>query len=240
MDRHRFDILLCALILLMISVPFVRIFHPLTYPRLSKTTLAACFALMLLSAVLAVSRTRPTAIAASSLAVLAMVFSVMNIVFDQVWVGVVYGFFEIAFLGYVVVLILARLFTEEKVTFNMICASLCVYLLLGVLWAVVFSLLETFQPGSFDLPVAEDGQIRRMLFGGDESIYPIYYSFVTITTLGYGDIVPTSPAAQMFSAVEALMGQLYLAVLVARLVGLHIAHAARKDLRGEDPPAEPP
>jgi voltage-gated potassium channel Kch len=60
-----------------------------------------------------------------------------------------------------------------------------------------------------------------------ESIYPIYFSLVTLTTLGYGDIVPTAAAARMLAAVEAVVGQLYLAVLVARLVGLHIAQARR-------------
>lgn len=55
---------------------------------------------------------------------------------------------------------------------------------------------------------------------------PIYYSFVTMTTLGYGDIVPTNPASRMLSVLQALTGQLYLVVLVARIVGLHITHSA--------------
>ena len=58
-----------------------------------------------------------------------------------------------------------------------------------------------------------------------EAVLPLYYSFITLTTLGYGDVVPVSAAARMFAAIEAVMGQLYLAVLVARLVGLHISHA---------------
>jgi len=65
-----------------------------------------------------------------------------------------------------------------------------------------------------------------MRLGGRQSVFPLYYSFVTMTTLGYGDIVPRSSSARMFAAIEALMGQLYLAVLVARLVGLHIFPSA--------------
>ncbi len=53
-----------------------------------------------------------------------------------------------------------------------------------------------------------------------------YFSFETLTTLGYGDIVPRSPAARMLATIEAVMGQIYLTVLIARLVGLHIAHAS--------------
>ncbi len=56
-----------------------------------------------------------------------------------------------------------------------------------------------------------------------------YYSFVTMTTLGYGDIVPASPVARMCAVLQAVLGQLYLAVLVARLVGLHILHATSRN-----------
>ena len=56
----------------------------------------------------------------------------------------------------------------------------------------------------------------------------VYYSFVTLTTLGYGDIVPVSPSARALATLEALTGQLYLTVLVARLVGLHITHSSRR------------
>jgi voltage-gated potassium channel Kch len=56
----------------------------------------------------------------------------------------------------------------------------------------------------------------------------IYYSFVTLTTLGYGDIVPVSPHARALSSLEAVIGQLFIAVLIARLVGMHIVHETEK------------
>jgi hypothetical protein len=62
----------------------------------------------------------------------------------------------------------------------------------------------------------------------------LYFSFVTLCTLGYGDIVPVSPVAQTFSAVEAIIGQLYLAVLVARLVGMHTAHTLARHQNEEE------
>jgi hypothetical protein len=135
-----------------------------------------------------------------------------------------------------VIVLLAFLFRQQRITFNMICASLCVYLLLGVLWAMGYSVLEVLEPGSFLFTLAGEDQHYHMRFGGEESIYPLYYSLVTMTTLGYGDIVPTSPSARMFAAVEALTGQLYLAVLVARLVGLHISQAAAGESPGGNPP----
>jgi voltage-gated potassium channel Kch len=60
-----------------------------------------------------------------------------------------------------------------------------------------------------------------------------YFSFITLTTTGYGDIVPRSPLARTFAMLEAVMGQFYLAVLVARLVGLHIVHAPRAESSAE-------
>ncbi len=65
---------------------------------------------------------------------------------------------------------------------------------------------------------------REMVFGGEKSLIPMYYSFVALTTLGYGNIVPVSPPARILAILEATLGQIYLTVLVARLVGLHIAH----------------
>ena len=79
-------------------------------------------------------------------------------------------------------------------------------------------MVDFLVPGSFRY-----GQDRTLT--GPEMIY---YSFITLTTLGYGDIVPVSPSARSLATLEALTGQLYLTVLVARLVGLHITHASRR------------
>ena len=77
--------------------------------------------------------------------------------------------------------------------------------------------MEQVSPGS--IQVNPDEPLTRQC---------VYYSYVTLTTLGYGDVTPLTPTARSFSFVEALMGQLYLAVLVARLVGLHIVHSSQK------------
>lgn len=83
--------------------------------------------------------------------------------------------------------------------------------------------------------VGSNTNVLLKLFGQDRALTGaemIYYSFVTLTTLGYGDIVPVSPSARSLATLEALTGQLYLTVLVARLVGLQITHSARR--RSED------
>ncbi|HUT94910.1 MAG TPA: potassium channel family protein [Thermoguttaceae bacterium] len=225
MRNHRFDVLLCALVLLLLWTPVVRLLAPIWPPALSKITVTTLFCVVLLSAVFAVSQSRRSVWIALWMAVPGIVLYELNLVIARDGLLAASYAFSIAFLGYTIIVILQFLFVDQRVTCNTIFASLCVYLLLGVLWSTAYSLIEILEPGSFTFGFAdEQGEMR---FGGGESIFPIYYSFVTLTTLGYGDIVPASATARMLSAAEAVTGQLYLAVLVARLVGLHISQSTR-------------
>jgi voltage-gated potassium channel Kch len=88
---------------------------------------------------------------------------------------------------------------------------------------LLFTVIEGIRPQSFLIGDLQRASIRDM------STHFTYYSFVTLTTLGYGDITPLTPTAKAFSFVEAVFGQIYIAVLIARLVGLHIAHSMKKD-----------
>ena len=116
---------------------------------------------------------------------------------------------------------------RERVTFDTISAALSVYLLFGIAWSVAYSALEEFEPGSFLLQGEPVSNVESAKDRDGQSMRWIYYSYVTLTTLGYGDIVPANERAQGLVVLEAVVGQLYLTVLVARLVGLHIAHASR-------------
>ena len=112
--------------------------------------------------------------------------------------------------------LVTRLLTTGEVGRAEIEISLCVYFIFGYFFAVVFTFLSEVSPGSFS--------------GGADSLSmseSIYFSFVTLTTLGYGDITPISPLAQRFAVLEAIVGQIYLVVLVARLVSMHVARRPR-------------
>jgi hypothetical protein len=91
----------------------------------------------------------------------------------------------------------------------------------AVLWAVIFSAIEFCQPDSFAGP----NDLELLMFGSAETSFGLYYSMVTLTTLGYGDITPLNPIARMFAALESFIGQLYVAILVARLVGIQISQS---------------
>jgi hypothetical protein len=120
------------------------------------------------------------------------------------------------FFAYISASILSFIFKEKDVTADLIIGAICAYFLVGLFWSSIYSFMEIVQPGSFLIP---EGM-------GDQGAVFNYFSFVTLTTLGYGDVTPLSEGARALSVLEAAMGQLYIAVLVARLVGVHIAQTS--------------
>ena len=119
---------------------------------------------------------------------------------------------------YAIVIIGKQLFVERKVTTNMIYGAVIAYLLAAIAFSFVYELIELLQPGSFS--GVPDGAGPLAL--GDALLY---FSLVSLTTVGYGDIVPVSALARPLAVLEGAFGTLYLAVVIARLVGLHIAAA---------------
>ncbi len=110
--------------------------------------------------------------------------------------------------------ILHSLLTADRVSINEIVGTFNMYLIMGYAWSYVFMLIEFCAPGSFQ-PAGTSGSIGLRF---------IYFSFVTLTTIGFGDTIPVSPLAQMFVILEAIVGQFYVAIVVAYLVSMHIIH----------------
>jgi voltage-gated potassium channel len=144
------------------------------------------------------------------------------------WAGYIVSAHSFVFVGkvfaglfyiFLIIVILKYIFKEKVITGDMIVGAICVYLLLGVAWASMFSITEILHPGSFNIPEGMDSELSHFS----------YYSFVTLTTLGYGDITPLTATARSLSVLEAITGQLYIAILIARLVGIHIAQSAGSD-----------
>ncbi len=222
--RHRFVLLLAALTVLLLATPFVHIFGTQWHPTLASAVITILFVAILVSAVFAVGGRRLTTVFAVVLAAPGILLQAVDLLDVPQGIEIAKHLFGVLFLGFTVFVVLHHIFTIDRVTIDTIAAALCVYLLLGVLWALVYSAMELLSPGSFEI-LSGDGEDESIGFGGKGTVFALYYSFVTMTTLGYGDIVPNSSPARMFAAMEAIMGQVYLAVLVARLVALHISHS---------------
>jgi len=151
----------------------------------------------------------------------------MRIVHDDPAVSPAWSFgyyiLNAAWCFYVIVLLLRRVFREQTdVTRDTIYGALTAYLLFGILWTFLYAAMDQAIPGSFTLG------------GRGEELFDRFmgFSFATLTTLGYGNIAPTNPRADALTSFEAITGQIYLTVLVARLVGLQLAQP-KKSVRGD-------
>ncbi len=113
-------------------------------------------------------------------------------------------------------LVLEHVFRAGPITGDRIRGAVAAYLLLGLVWAFAYALVERAFPGGMKMERAFRSVHHEM-----QSL--AYFSFVTLTTLGYGDITPVHPAARMLAVAEALVGQLYPAILIGRLVSLEIS-----------------
>ena len=130
-------------------------------------------------------------------------------------VGMVAGVF---FTALVIANIMGVMFKSEAVNREIIYEAILLYLLAALLWAFLYTFLELVDPASFNIDLSQ---------GKDHFLIFQYYSFVTITTLGYGDITPVTEVAKAFSVLEAVVGQLYLVVAVAWLVGMYVSKKAK-------------
>ena len=120
-------------------------------------------------------------------------------------------------------LVLRRIFEHETVTVDTIIGSLCAYLLMGLTFGLGYGLIEEITPNSFTIAGTPYRELSQVVPSLDQRLF--YFSFVTITTLGYGDVAPVAPLAQSVAVLEAICGAFYLAVLVARLVSVSLTQA---------------
>ena len=111
---------------------------------------------------------------------------------------------------YIVIVLISKLLSFRIVTANLIYCAVSIYLLIGMTWAGVYGVLEGTAPGTF----AGLSSAREDL---------VYFSFVTLTTVGYGDITPVSILGGRLAVVEAAMGSIYMAVIIAMIVGRYMS-----------------
>jgi hypothetical protein len=223
-SERRFGILLVILVILLAGPPVLLGFG------LSAAWFDGLMALLMLAAILSLCFDRHQRLLALVLGIPTVLLSLGGHVLPgEVSVPVLFAghVCAVLFLFGASVLIVKSLFSALTLTFDSILGAVCGYLFLGLGWAVLYALIEGFQPGSFE--------ISPKLVTGGEHARPLphvltYFSFVTLTTVGYGDISPVSAATRTLSWMEAITGQFYLAVIVAGLVGLLAAKGKRESV----------
>jgi hypothetical protein len=124
------------------------------------------------------------------------------------------------YLLFSIIVLAAFIFGAVRVGREVIYVSIIIYLLISIIWAYFFATLEAFVPGSFSMPFDTSQS--------DKFFWHLYFSQITITTLGYGDITPLNTKAAALASTEAVIGQIYLVVIVAWLVGTHVSQRSGK------------
>jgi uncharacterized membrane protein len=206
-----FSYLLVALLILIIGVPIAYDLELISLP----VSMALGVSSVLAIGVSSLRGTGRLFHASIFLAVAGIVLSVLSVASDNDTLHLTSQLALFVFLILATFNAMRQVAVGNDISLNRIVGAVCVYLLLGVMWSIAYSVLEYLQPGSFkgltDLAMPE--------WNPDW----IYFSFVTITTLGYGDISPLTQTARSLSLAEAIVGQFYIAVLVAGLVSAYIS-----------------
>jgi hypothetical protein len=202
MTQSKYLAIWVAFVLLMVLTPF-------TSGPIGSIVLSIVFSFVLISGILTVSNDR--ALLVIGLIPLSIAISLRWIAFftDNQDLQTGAALFGALTLSYVTLLVFSALLKSKDVTSTVIWQAISVYLLIGLTWSMLFLFVEGLSPGSF------------VDNSGSAITYPVisYYSFVTLATLGYGDVVPVSSVARGLAVLEVLSGVLYMAILISRLVG---------------------
>lgn len=209
--------LLAALIVLLIVSPLLSSFTVFT---LRISSLLSLF--VLLTGILAVSRSVSATITLSVIAVLAVTVELLSHFGAGQWSVILVNVLSLSFLVGLLIIIEFDVFADRKATTETLAGSCCGYVLIAAIFASIYSIMLQYNPDGLTLWPNATITTDEIVFQGEYYGVLGYFSIVTLTTLGYGDVVPNSTAFRNTAAIEALIGQLYLAVIVARLVGINI------------------
>jgi hypothetical protein len=215
LERQKYTFLLLGLGILLFLDPVCR--H-LLGPQLS----GLLFLFVIAAALQASISSRAQGLVGFALGIPAALLVVGRTVLPDTTIIVTVSFATVALLlAHTVYRIQHSILRQKTVEWDVVLGSVCVYLLLGVMWALAYQFLSFEDPGHFP-SAAELPEEDRRSFG-----LWFYHSIVTLTTLGYGDLTPATATARLLTSLEALVGQLYIALTIARMVGMHLAHRTR-------------
>jgi len=213
----RFIYLLGSLLGLLIAGAFVE------HIRLGQVVFNILLSVVLLSSIYAISHDKRFVVAGSIIAAAMFFVSWIAQLFASAPLGLLASLLGFLYFQSTAAVILIHIFKSPSISIDELLAAVSTYLLLGIAGGFIFRLLEFLDPNTL---LATNDVVPEMSTGTPMNLY-IYYSFTCMTTLGFGDIVPGTPEARVFSYLSAVVGQIFLTVLIARFVGLHISQVRR-------------
>jgi hypothetical protein len=167
----------------------------------------------------ALTEDRKRAITILLIAVPFVILDGINMFFANRYLMVVAYSFATILYFYIVVLLVRNLLSQRIITANLIYCAISIYLLIGIMWAGLYVVLEGISPGSFS--------------GISDTADLVYFSFVTLTTVGFGDVAPLSILVKRLAVFEAAMGGIYMAIIIAMIVGRYMSMQAELDSESE-------
>jgi hypothetical protein len=206
--------LLAALILLFLATPFVE-----DMPQ-GEQIEAGLLTVVMISAGLAVGGKRRVLAIAALLLVPTLLAQWTHHLFPLLISPVAHLVMGILFMGFVVSHLLRFILLGSRVNAEVLCAGISVYLLIGLLWTLAYMLVGQLSTGAFNF-VNDPDKERTMT-----SFNAFYFSFTTLSTVGFGDITPVSKVARTLAILEAITGMFYVAILISRLVSMYAPAAA--------------
>jgi len=209
--------LVVALTLLFVSLPFLELL------RIGALLESILLTVVLLSAVVAIADRKVITIVAVALAIPTVLGRWMYQFHPSGFPAELFLIGGILFVLFVIINLLRFIVTTAAVNLEVLCASISTFLLLGLLWTFAYWLVAELVPAAFSFNTASGGDTTMKGFNS------MYFSFITLCTVGYGDITPVSHVARMLAAMEGVTGLLYVAVLIARLVALHSASRSNEN-----------
>lgn len=214
----RFSLLLIALICNILFAPLIADLD--LGPSTGSISIEIAFTFLLIILVFVVGHNKNLILLYTTIAFSALIFSWINILNPSAFLSILSHLFSFTALTLAITLVIKESLLSEEVTMDTIAGSLCAYLLLGFAFASIYALIDIVAPSSFISSIpGKEGLIDL----ASSDLDRIYFSFVTLLTVGYGDIVPASPPAKLTTIIEGFIGQVYLVVLIARLVGMHVS-----------------
>lgn len=199
---HRFGL---VLVLLLLTFMFLMASPSGAWSRLVTVALQGA---TLVAALAASQANRHLRLAVLILAAVGLLITVATLGTDADWVEGVIALMNVLFVAIAPVVIVRSVMRRRVIDISTVLAALCVYVLLGMLWAFVFTAVGAFQSHAFFVQDQTPASSADFL----------YFSFVTQTTVGYGDLTAATDAGRAFAVLEALIGQIYLVTVVALLV----------------------